>query len=91
MSFAPKQIPYYIVFPLSHLNVFMLRGSECIVMANFSICFIVGVEDIKRVYSLFVDVKRSTQFLMEYQKDFMYNTLGEDEDEEEEESDEAMN
>jgi hypothetical protein len=26
----------------------------------------VGIEDIKRVYSLFVDVKRSTQFLMEY-------------------------
>ena len=35
----------------------------------------VGLEDIKRVYSLFVDVKRSTQFLMEYQKDFMFNTL----------------
>ena len=28
----------------------------------------VEIEDIKRVYSLFVDVKRSTQFLMEYQK-----------------------
>lgn len=42
----------------------------------------VGVEDIKRVYSLFVDVKRSTQFLMEYQKDFMFNTLAEDSDEE---------
>ena len=35
----------------------------------------VGIEDIKRVYSLFVDVKRSTQFLMEYQKDFMFNSL----------------
>lgn len=47
----------------------------------------VGVEDIKRVYSLFVDVKRSTQFLLEYQKDFMFNSLnteGEDEEEEEE-------
>lgn len=41
----------------------------------------VGIEDIKRVYSLFVDVKRSTQFLMEYNKDFMFNTTGEpDED-----------
>ena len=41
----------------------------------------VGIEDIKRVYSLFVDVKRSTQFLMEYQRDFMFNELeGEDED-----------
>lgn len=28
----------------------------------------VEIEDIKRVYTLFVDVKRSTQFLMEYQK-----------------------
>ena len=35
----------------------------------------VNIDDIKRVYSLFVDVKRSTQFLMEYQKDFMFNSL----------------
>lgn len=28
----------------------------------------VEIEDIKKVYSLFVDIKRSTQFLMEYQK-----------------------
>merc|ERR1711988_275800 len=54
----------------------------------------VGIEDIKRVYSLFVDVKRSTQFLMEYQKDFMFNSIAnqdgegpEDMDEEEEEDD----
>lgn len=49
----------------------------------------VEIEDIKRVYSLFVDVKRSTQFLMEYQKDFMFNAVGEGADEEEEEEDEA--
>lgn len=53
----------------------------------------VTIEDIKRVYSLFVDVKRSTQFLMEYQKDFMFNTLAdgaeEDDDEDEDEDDEA--
>jgi len=49
----------------------------------------VEIEDIKRVYTLFVDVKRSTQFLMEYQKEFMYNELcnDDDDDEEEEESD----
>jgi RuvB-like protein 2 len=47
----------------------------------------VDIEDIKRVYSLFVDVKRSTQFLMEYQKDFMFNHVN-DEDEEEEAEDE---
>ena len=55
----------------------------------------VDIEDIKRVYSLFVDVKRSTQFLMEYQKDFMLNALDEtnddeDDDSEEEESEEEM-
>ena len=51
----------------------------------------VGIEDIKRVYSLFVDVKRSTQFLMEYQKDFMFNELldNDEEDEEGEDMDEA--
>ena len=27
----------------------------------------VEVEDVKKVYTLFVDVKRSTQFLIEYQ------------------------
>ena len=53
----------------------------------------VDVEDVKRVYSLFVDLKRSTQFLMEYQKEFMFNEIGADSDEEsdeesEEESDE---
>merc|ERR1712060_896605 len=32
----------------------------------------VDVEDIKKVYSLFVDVKRSTQFLIEYQNEFMF-------------------
>ena len=35
----------------------------------------VEIQDIKRVYGLFVDLKRSTQFLMEYQKDFMFNEL----------------
>ena len=35
----------------------------------------VEVEDIKRVYSLFVDVKRSTQFLVEYQNEFMFSEL----------------
>ena len=47
----------------------------------------VGIEDIKKVYSLFVDVKRSTQFLMEYQKEFMFNELNND-DESDDESDE---
>ena len=35
----------------------------------------VEIEDVKRVYKLFVDVKRSTQYLMEYNKEYMYNEL----------------
>lgn len=43
----------------------------------------VDVEDISRVYSLFVDVKRSTQFLIEYQEQYMFNEVpGMDEDDE---------
>ncbi|XP_013408907.1 ruvB-like 2 isoform X2 [Lingula anatina] len=38
----------------------------------------VSVDDIKRVYSLFMDESRSTQFLKEYQQEFMFNELGVD-------------
>mmetsp|Transcript_43950 Transcript_43950/g.103997 ORF Transcript_43950/g.103997 Transcript_43950/m.103997 type:complete len:470 (-) Transcript_43950:126-1535(-) len=38
----------------------------------------VAVEDIRKVYSLFVDVKRSTQFLMEYQAEFMFSEVHDD-------------
>ncbi|KAL5006378.1 hypothetical protein ScPMuIL_015184 [Solemya velum] len=38
----------------------------------------VDVDDIKRVYSLFLDESRSTQFLKEYQQEFMFNELGMD-------------
>ena len=50
----------------------------------------VEIQDIKKVYSLFVDVKRSTQFLMEYQKDFMFNEIGggSDDDESSDDDDE---
>ncbi|XP_072035140.1 ruvB-like 2 [Amphiura filiformis] len=37
----------------------------------------VEVDDIKRVYSLFLDESRSTQFLKEYQEEFMFNELDE--------------
>ncbi|XP_060580374.1 ruvB-like 2 [Ruditapes philippinarum] len=37
----------------------------------------VDVDDIKRVYSLFLDESRSTQFLKEYQQEFMFNELSE--------------
>merc|ERR1712185_452205 len=42
----------------------------------------VSTDDIKRVYSLFVDVKRSSQFLMEYQQEFMFSEIGGDDDDE---------
>ena len=35
----------------------------------------VEVEDVKRVYSLFVDVKRSAQLLIEYQHEFMFSEI----------------
>lgn len=41
---------------------------------------IVEMEDINRVYHLFLDVKRSTQYLMEYQSQYMFNEEGEDDD-----------
>lgn len=34
------------------------------------------MEDIKRVYSLFLDENRSMQFLKEYQDEFMFNEMG---------------
>lgn len=36
---------------------------------------IVEMEDISRVYQLFLDVKRSTQYLMEYQNQYMFNEV----------------
>lgn len=35
----------------------------------------VDIEDISRAYSMFVDVKRSTQFLIEYQDQYMFNEV----------------
>lgn len=43
----------------------------------------VEVEDIKKTYSLFVDVKRSTEFLTEYQNEFMFSEQADDDDDEE--------
>ena len=36
---------------------------------------IVEMEDISRVYELFYDVKRSTQYLMEFQSQYMFNEV----------------
>ncbi|OEH77390.1 hypothetical protein cyc_02206 [Cyclospora cayetanensis] len=35
----------------------------------------VDVEDVRRVYTLFLDVKRSTEYLVEYQREFMFSEL----------------
>eukprot|EP00611_Tribonema_gayanum_P023484 TRINITY_DN4950_c0_g1_i2.p1 TRINITY_DN4950_c0_g1~~TRINITY_DN4950_c0_g1_i2.p1 ORF type:complete len:494 (+),score=184.27 TRINITY_DN4950_c0_g1_i2:125-1606(+) len=70
-----------------------LRYAIHMIMAASLVCLKrkgteVSVEDIKRVYGLFVDVKRSTQFLMEYQKEFMFNEVDEEEDEDDDDDDE---
>jgi RuvB-like protein 2 len=41
------------------------------------------VADIKKVYALFVDVKRSTEFLQAYQAEFMFSEAPEDDEDEE--------
>jgi RuvB-like protein 2 len=35
----------------------------------------VAIEDVSRAYSMFVDVKRSTQYMMEYQDQYMFNEV----------------
>jgi len=42
----------------------------------------VDIQDVRKVYSLFVDVKRSTEFLLEYHKDFLFSDLDQEEDDE---------
>ena len=37
----------------------------------------VSVEDVKRVYTLFLDEQRSCDFLKEYQDEFMFNSVEE--------------
>lgn len=37
----------------------------------------VEIEDISRAYTLFVDVKRSTEYMMEHQEQYMYNEVPE--------------
>jgi RuvB-like protein 2 len=40
----------------------------------------VQLQDIQRCYTLFIDVKRSTKLLMEYQKEFLFNELSVEDD-----------
>lgn len=42
----------------------------------------VDVEDVKKTYGLFVDVKRSTEFLTAYQNEFMFSEVNDEEEDE---------
>lgn len=42
----------------------------------------VEVQDIRRVYSLFSDLRRSTQYLIEFNKSFMFNEIENPEEDE---------
>merc|ERR1712137_1417548 len=58
----------------AHLSCTKRQGTE------------VGIEDIKKVYTLFMDLKRSVKMLEDYHQDFMFNeSKGGDDDMEEEE------
>ncbi len=36
----------------------------------------IDVQDVGKAYTLFLDVKRSVQYLQEYQEQYMYNEIG---------------
>lgn len=40
----------------------------------------IEVEDIRKVYSLFIDVKRSEKFLKDFEKEFMFHELQADDE-----------
>merc|ERR1712057_151594 len=49
----------------------------------------VGIEDIKKVYTLFMDLKRSVKMLEDYHADFMFNDKSKDEMEEDDDDEVA--
>ena len=59
---------------LYHKNVVNEVGVGCAAKLLFQGTE-VSVEDIKKVYSLFIDESRSTTFLKEYQQEFMFNEM----------------
>lgn len=68
-----------------------LRYAMHMIMAGSLVCkqrkgTEVEIADIKRVYGLFSDLRRSTQFLMEYNKQFMFHEIADEEEGEEEEA-----
>jgi RuvB-like protein 2 len=59
------------------LRYAILLISICNLVAKKRKSDIVEVQDIRKVYGLFVDIKRSTAFLMEYQKEFLFSEITE--------------
>ena len=59
-------------------SLHLIEPSHCIAKKRKS--HQIEVEDIKRVYKLFVDVDRSTQFLNDYQNQFVFHDLDEEEE-----------
>ena len=57
------------------LRYAILLISICQLVATKRRSSLVTVADIRRVYGLFVDVKRSTQFLIEYQQEFLFSEI----------------
>jgi RuvB-like protein 2 len=51
---------------------------------------VVELQDVQHVYKLFVDVQRSTKFIMEYQNDFLFNELAVEDDADDAKEDAAM-
>lgn len=35
----------------------------------------VDIEDISKAYTLFIDIKRSVQYMMDYQEEYMFNEI----------------
>merc|ERR1711912_61341 len=62
----------------AHLSCTKRQGTE------------VGIEDIKKVYTLFMDLKRSVKMLEDYHQDFMFNEAkGDDMEEDDDDGEEA--
>ncbi len=51
------------------------RSVSASAKSNATVSSLVELCDIQRVFRLFMDVKRSTKFLMEYQNEFLFNAM----------------
>ena len=66
------------VFPFEIVSTTVMKLFKfilCFTTNLASLIFQVSIDDIRKVYSLFVDEHRSTQYLNEYQNEFMFNEL----------------